>query len=445
MADGHKTSSGHGPGAIAARYRLMAAAWACGAPGAQRQHTYLPISPAFHEVLRSLRDSIFLKHVLQVGWQCLKLVCRLMQQGTMRKDQLASRVSFSPSPLPSHKSMHSRMQSASPYGDAMLHSQNNSMDAVFSRITGQPGATMAYEPSPEEQAPTSPGIFEKWRSALVTSLDHDAGGMDADHHNEAEQPHEQFSNRETSFVTSHQAYDSDFLDHTSSAVHHQSPEMTGPLLPLSRQSSRPVSPSRAGQWVKVGSPESSRAHSASAVAAAVAEKLPSPLPSSGRATGMPMASNTEGDMGDAGDVRRRVIRKSASQSSLSSLMAQAAGPSSGPHGTREVAVPQPGSPHSTLSRPGSAGALNKSRLSKMSTPDLQALGLAAQPGQEMSPLQDGPQASRSHHADTADGSSASSGNGPSAAPVTDNERKRDEQQTRSMAASLEEMLSKVWT
>ncbi|KAK9836743.1 hypothetical protein WJX74_007351 [Apatococcus lobatus] len=378
----------------------------------------------------------------------------LLQQGTMRKDHLASRVSFSPSSLPSHRSMHgARMQNASLYNDSMLHAQNNSMDAVFSRITGQPGAMLAYEPSPEldEQAPNSPGIFEKWRSALVDSLDNDdpaASDMYA-----ADLAGGSFPSGETSFTEMHTGQHAAAAG--ASMPMHPSPESTGPLLPLSRQSSRPVSPTRAGHWVKVGSPGDTYPAPAASSSRAEAATGSSPRTSAPHQVGNgpgPTRLDIKGaENGEFGDARRRVMRKSASQSSLSSLTAQAGAIHS--KSNREVAIPQPVL-HPNLSRPGSAGSMNKSRLSKMSTPDLQALGLVSEPEdqprnvqQVAQVVQDIPQASIAHPEQDATGIlgglHADNLVGADAAPALDNLGRDDAQQTRSMAASLEEMLSKA--
>ena len=360
----------------------------------------------------------------------------------MRKDHLASRVSFSPSSLPKHRSMHlARAPTASPYTNSMLHAQNNSMDAVFSRITGQPGAMMAYEPSSEldEQTPTSPGIFEKWRSALVDSLDHEeAAAMDMYAANAADSAGRSFATGDASLTGTYVPQDAGFAD--GSMPMHQSPESMGPLLPLSRQSSRPVSPSRAGQWVKVGSALDPQHASAAPPARTEA------------GTGVTTSGSVGLDNGEFADARQRVMRKSVSQSSLSSLMAQAGGLRFNTQNTKEVAVPQ-SAPHSALSRPGSAGSMTKSRLSKMSTPELQALGLTAQPEKPVD-FQQMPQArqqppqvnvanSQQEKTESIDQPGARHRNGAEAAPAQDDQKREDVQQARSMAASLEEMLSKV--
>ena len=222
---------------------------------------------------------------------------------------------------------------------------------------------------------------------------------------------------------------------------HQSPESMGPLLPLSRQSSRPVSPSRAGQWVKVGSALDPQHASAAPPARTEA------------GTGVTTSGSGGLDNGEFADARQRVMRKSVSQSSLSSLMAQAGGLRFNTQNTKEVAVPQ-SAPHSALSRPGSAGSMTKSRLSKMSTPDLQALGLARAQPEVPTDLQQMPPARQQPlHASVADPQQEKIGNvdrpgarhrnGTDAAPAQNDRRREDAQQARSMAASLEEMLSKV--
>ncbi|KAK9866211.1 hypothetical protein WJX84_010179 [Apatococcus fuscideae] len=123
------------------------------------------------------------------------------QQAGMRGNQLASHVSFSPNSFGNRKPKRSSLvQPSSPHADDMLHPQDNSFDAIFSRITGQLTPAPTLDPAFDPNAPshgdegntTSPGIFDKWRSALVDSLDHDSGSQSR--HEATEQQWPQMNN-----------------------------------------------------------------------------------------------------------------------------------------------------------------------------------------------------------------------------------------------------------
>ncbi len=412
----------------------------------------------------------------------------------------------------------------------MLHPQNysdNSFDAVFSRIMGQPGGVYDYaepaEAAPEaaavaEEAASGPGIFDKWRSALVDSLDHgsDTTNMQLAH----DHGHGHNNGHEIGYDHSYQQHRQiqampyaldDGIDAEPAQPQWQiqeevqmlpKPAQAEKLLPLSRQSSRPVSPTRQGQWVKVGSqdPSAVTASSHTISAKATTQEIP-------RMAQQPHTSAKQEDDSvdteDEPEMRPIRMRKSASQSSLSALTSKAASAHSMRGSQYDAASSDgagPGGLTSGLRRPGSAGSLSRSRLSKMGSPApdeiLQAAGKPTQQPAEklmqqpaMKPVEDiglnasdapnPPGQSRrlfnGAHEDSPDqeqrqnatgfGRSISSDirvgpavmtNGAAAAAAAAGMRETDEagvgrvgnggveqQASRSMAASLEDMLSKV--
>ncbi len=356
----------------------------------------------------------------------------MQQQAGMRGNQLASHVSFSPNSFGNRKPKRSSLvQPSSPHADDMLHPQDNSLDAIFSRITGQLTPAPTLDPAFDPNAPshgdegntTSPGIFDKWRSALVDSLDHDSGSQSR--HEATEQQWPQMNNTDMPGIIAqhmgneHQLHE--FQDNMQSGIaplHSGGIQGTAEaLLPLSRQSSRPVSPTRPGShWVRVGSPDghpatmSSEAQSSSPARRDVVDAWQ--MDGSDRA-GKPQTVgwDTHDDSRDPSSPRP-FVRRSFSQSSLGGPQTQGGrAPSS--RDMQQSPGPTPAAA-SGLSRPGSAGSISKSRLSKMGSPTpLETLGMIENAAGL--PVKGTP--------------GAAEGGG----------------QSSSMAASLEEMLSKVWS